>query len=393
MSLLHELERIKVKDKPNFLLIYIDCLRKDRLNLMPQILRLTRKDGWTTFGDHRTVAHCSDPNFLTILTGVMPDEHQVRTQMGKLYTKAFPTLTLMLKKYGWKTWSYQPVAVPRFYLYGFDDAMIHYTNSVSDIKLQGLRKLISGCGTDPWFGFLRLMDTHYPYNGEDLPEYKTDIPRQYDRAVMHTDVFVNELITYVQRKYPNTIIVLGSDHGEMLGERGLWDHLFSLTESLVRVPLFVYVPDGKQKFTDVWTQHTIIAPLVRTAAGLKDKSPEWEWLNGNGDLPNPDLMEMVAWGTSNRNDWKHRSLFMHYEEKEFKYTVNWHLGEEIGFELHIDGNEEMNFFGDNHVSHMLAETMVERYPTTPYPKWGDVQGFVFEPDNFPMGQDGLGIDG
>lgn len=362
--------------KPNFLLIYLDCLRKDRLAIMPKTKRLLRKPGWATFANHRAVAHCSDPNFVTILTGLPPDTTQVHTQMGHKYTKVFPTLPVTLHNRGWYTFMYGPLNAPGFYRHGCDACIQHKSADVSPVGAPAIKNAIREAGTAPWFAFLRVMDTHYPFMHRPLPEDRYNIPSQYDESVRHVDKFTAFTIQWVLQNYPNTVIILGNDHGEMLGELGLWDHLFTLKEALVQCLLFVHVPGQPARFTDARTQHTCVANIVRGAAGIHD-SEEWDWLTGQrSELPGLDTVWYSAWGAAARDDWKHRALSVTSAGKEYKYTVNWSLFDGIYHELHIDGNEKINYFGQNGPTEQLVAMMAERYPLSPKPDLGLVQPAV-----------------
>ena len=44
--------------------------------------------------------------------------------------------------------------------------------------------------------------------------------------------------------YDNSIVVLTSDHGEMLGEEGRWGHGYAMVEDIARIPLIMHVPQS-----------------------------------------------------------------------------------------------------------------------------------------------------
>jgi arylsulfatase A-like enzyme len=46
-------------------------------------------------------------------------------------------------------------------------------------------------------------------------------------------------------EYENTVIVLFGDHGDLIGEYGLFGHSFSVADELIRVPLLVHDPTGQ----------------------------------------------------------------------------------------------------------------------------------------------------
>jgi choline-sulfatase len=67
--------------------------------------------------------------------------------------------------------------------------------------------------------------------------------RAYFGAVSYVDDCIGKLLQTLKdcRLYEDTIIVFSGDHGDMLGERGLW-YKMSYFEASVRVPLLVHHP-------------------------------------------------------------------------------------------------------------------------------------------------------
>lgn len=363
------------ESRPNVLLMFPCSWRRDSLKSMPLLSKLMRQDGWEYWSQHYGVAHCSDPNFLTLLTGGHPDETGVQAQMGAQYAKEFPTLQKRLGKAGYYTWAYEPIKVPKFYLHGFDELIWHLTSEVSPINAPAPKKAIRQAGTRPWFGFMRMMDTHYPYMGKPLKQ--EDVSSDYTNACAHLDKFMYRLSKWVIKNYPNTIIVIGADHGEMLGEHGLWDHLFTLKNPLVHVPLMVYQPDnGPAQVRQDLTQHQDVAGLIMSRTGLREMDR----------IVKRDGLWMSAWGIGHRDPWKHRSLVVRHEGSTLQYTVNWHIEHGASFELHVDDDYANNWFGANDVSHGIAEAFIEKYPTFPKPD------FALPPDKIQGNVDLLAYD-
>lgn len=105
-----------------------------------------------------------------------------------------------------------------------------------------------------WFGWLHLMEPHYPYDpdGADLsrtraqsltrtviagnatPEQEELVRELYRREVAELDGRLERLWEAVP---DDTRIVFCADHGEMLGESGLWGHPGETRPELLHVPL------------------------------------------------------------------------------------------------------------------------------------------------------------
>lgn len=349
-------------DKPNILMVFPCSWRRDRLDVMPKLGKLVRTDGWTEWARHYGVAHCSDPNYLSLLTGGHPDDHGVHAQMGAKFDKQFPTLQKQLGRAGYYTWAYEPLRVAHFYRDGFQDMVTHLTWEVSKLMAPGPKACIKSAGSRPWFGFMRMMDVHYPYNGEDLQKWNEDVlNRQYNKAAAHLDRFIQHLVRWVLREHPNTVIIIGSDHGELLGEHGLWDHLFTLKNPLVHVPMFAYEPGGGlSRVRNDLTQHTDVYGLVAEATGIKEAQ----------GAPKVDGLWLSAWGVGHRDAWKHKSLVADLDGTTLQYTVNWHVEHGASFELHKGDDYATNYFGHDEISMGMSVAMAEKYPTFPRPDFG-----------------------
>lgn len=108
----------------------------------------------------------------------------------------------------------------------------------------------------PYFAFLNYFDAHFPYSPPDSLarkfSNKPDGRALYDAELFAMDHEVGRLFAALKQsgELQNTIVIVASDHGEHLGERGLWRHGNSLYTPVVRVPLVVRydgkVPAGKR---------------------------------------------------------------------------------------------------------------------------------------------------
>lgn len=69
----------------------------------------------------------------------------------------------------------------------------------------------------------------------------------YDAAVRQADREVRRFVERLRRArtWDNTIVVLTSDHGEMLGEGGIVGHVLTLRDKLIQVPMIVRHPDHR----------------------------------------------------------------------------------------------------------------------------------------------------
>jgi len=87
----------------------------------------------------------------------------------------------------------------------------------------------------------------------------------YDAEISYTDQCIAEVMDGLRALglLDNTIVVFTSDHGENLGDHGLMDHMFSVHESIVRVPLIVRYPGGRPRGVEAALVQTLdIFPTI-----------------------------------------------------------------------------------------------------------------------------------
>lgn len=150
---------------------------------------------------------------------------------------------------------------------------------------------------DPFFGCLNFMEAHTPYRHRDqfLPEWATmedirqldqdrwkylskevelDDRRKdlfnalYEAELRYLDEQLDSLWSVLQdrNQWEDTLVIVTSDHGELLGEHDLLYHdMNRLYEPLVHVPLLVKYPQGQRGGTSVsgTTSLTRLPELVR----------------------------------------------------------------------------------------------------------------------------------
>jgi glucan phosphoethanolaminetransferase (alkaline phosphatase superfamily) len=71
-----------------------------------------------------------------------------------------------------------------------------------------------------------IQSKHIPSNSTQ------EMLNSYDNTLVYTDYFINETIKHVEKEKSNTLVIYLSDHGETLGENGMWLHAQSGKESM-----------------------------------------------------------------------------------------------------------------------------------------------------------------
>ena len=108
---------------------------------------------------------------------------------------------------------------------------------------------------------------------EVTPEQVAKARRAYFASISYVDSWVGRLRDILERHHmaDNTVIIFTADHGDMLGERGLW-YKMSFFEHSARVPLIIRAPER-------WGPTTVDTPV-----SLLDLAPTLLDLAG-ADIP------------------------------------------------------------------------------------------------------------
>jgi len=284
---------------PNLVLIVIDTARADHFSCYgyPR-LTTPRLDRFAhdaiRFEDASSVSSWTLPAHASLFTGLFPVTHRA-TQEHLVLDKRFTTLAELLHARGFATagfsgnpWVSKRTNLARGFevmreMYGPPGAKEiethpHATNAAI---FEWLRQRDP---QRPFFLFVNYIEPHFPYEApaayeesfvapatsteerqaaavsmvdwylhpQPLPPRVAALRRAlYDAELAYADAIVAELLAGLRNMelYDNSLIVVTSDHGENLGEHGHLNHVFSLYESTLRVPLIVRRPGGRDSGT------------------------------------------------------------------------------------------------------------------------------------------------
>lgn len=121
-----------------------------------------------------------------------------------------------------------------------DERLCAQRNCVDEVLLDGLDELI-GSTEDDMFNVLHILGSHGPsyYKRSPaslkafLPECTQDnvqdcsretIVNAYDNTIVYTDYVIVRLVELLQKQQADTAMLYLSDHGESLGENGIYLH-------------------------------------------------------------------------------------------------------------------------------------------------------------------------
>jgi len=173
--------------------------------------------------------------------------------------------------------------------------------------------------------------------GEVLPG-----PRNfYDNGVLRADDVIAQLMTLLKDKgyLEDALVVITADHGESLGEHGLYHHANSVREEVLHIPLVMIAYGRPLKIplpARPFASQVDIAPTILRELDIPQPS---SWVG----LP-LELNHNVA--ISFFTEHNYHGLIDHRDPAyEFKYTVDQYTGEERVFNLSVDPHEDHDLHG------------------------------------------------
>ena len=110
--------------------------------------------------------------------------------------------------------------------------------------------------------------------------------RGYFANISYLDEKIGVLLQVLDDVRQEAVIVFLSDHGDMLGERGLWFKM-SMFEGSARVPLMMALPDSEGGRVETPVSTLDVMPTLAEIAGI-DVSAFEEWTDGESLLPVAD---------------------------------------------------------------------------------------------------------
>ena len=159
-----------------------------------------------------------------------------------------------------------------------------------------LKTLASRPSGKPFFMYVHAMDTHFPhdpqppydrwlpqgvagYDAPFAPEEQAYLRGLYDGSLACVDAQIGALMRALERNglLKSTVIIVSSDHGEMLGEDGTsLGHQYVACSEMLRVPLILAgpgLPEGVR--VSAVTKNVDIVPTLIDLLGLRtDAQPD-----------------------------------------------------------------------------------------------------------------------
>jgi arylsulfatase A-like enzyme len=137
------------------------------------------------------------------------------------------------------------------------------SKELSDAAIRILRKRENTDGR--FFLWLHYFDPHEQYQPHpDAPSFGAGNKAAYDGEVWFTDKHLGRVLDFIasQPWGERTAIVVTADHGEAFGEHDMRQHGYELWETLVHVPMIIYVPGVAPHRVPVKRSHIDFVPTI-----------------------------------------------------------------------------------------------------------------------------------
>ncbi len=318
---------------PDIMLVVLDTVRADAVggrpgepSVTPSLDALAARA--TVFDTAYAAAPWTVPSHASLFTGTFPHHHRATHDTYRL-DDARTTLAEVLAGAGYQTagfttnpWLATGVGLAQ----GFEHYHETFKEATDDpdqgsrrVTGQVLRWLDDRDPGRPSFVFVNYVQAHLPYEppedavrrvggaaghvsveqaeawlAGDRSLSRDGLRRAYLAEVADLDAQVGTLLQGLEERglLERTLLVITSDHGELLGEHGLTGHEFALAEELLRVPLIVHGPGfGAGTRPDPVSLVDIVPTLVAAAAAQPPRGVDGRSLIAERAADRPLLAE------------------------------------------------------------------------------------------------------
>ncbi|MBB6644720.1 sulfatase [Halobellus ruber] len=112
--------------------------------------------------------------------------------------------------------------------------------------------------------------TQYIADGLPLSDYEWEaVKAMYDAEIAYTDEMIGRLLEMIPSTADESAVVVTADHGELLGEQGLYGHLHTVIDPLIHIPAVASgIPGVSGRQSDI-VQHADLMKTLLSAAGAE----------------------------------------------------------------------------------------------------------------------------
>jgi len=321
--------------RPNFLVLVVDCLRRDMLapGSTPRTWAWSQEPGCRRFADHVSGGNSTRYGIFSLLYGLHGSYW-----FSFLEARRSPVLVDVLLDQGYEfgvfssaTMNYPELRatawsrIPDRVFDAFPGEAWHRDELAGEALVEWLRERESE--PEPFFGFLLLDSPHQTYShppGEEpfrpsaeevnyMAMTENDGPdpvelervrNRYKNAVYHSDAVLGRVFEFLESSElaEDTVVVVTGDHGEEFLECGFYGHTSAFTPEQVSVPFLARGPGIPPGVEERPTSHHDFAPTLLELLGAP-ASERASWTLGESLLDPPARRSRVISGWNELGMW------------------------------------------------------------------------------------------
>ncbi len=397
---------LTVPDVDSVILITVDTLRADYLGIhggparTPVMDKLASRS-WN-FDNCISASMLTNPSHASIMTSLYPKDHGVQDNSSGI-ADGVRTLAMAMQRQGFTTAALInfPHLNPEVSNLGQGFGQIvratRDERSAVQMSNQALSMLDNLGVNERYFMWLHYTDPHSPYEPssefsarpwvgkktpmaaakkaapgflrkspwfakafERVPTVEAMV-QKYVAEIENADRGIGILLDGLTSRGLRPAIVLTSDHGENMGEHGLYFHHGGLYRSTVHVPLIVHVPGAAPVRIPGQVASVDIAATILDLVG----APRWEPMRGRsltpvvlGHKPARDLVfseHMLAQQVSVRS--LDGTLILHRKPSRQFPTYPFVAGMKEVYDVHVDAGEEHDLGGGSPLGAILGTAL------------------------------------
>lgn len=275
------------------LLLTLDTTRADHLqpyrseHQTPNLDRLAREG--IVMENAFAVSPLTNPTHASLLTGLNPPQHGVRTNGRHRLPSSTTTLAEHFSAHGFRTAAFLSAAVLER-RYGLDQGFDLYDDGLRGAKLRearmvserpatptvdAARRWLDGLDTgEKFFLWVHLFDPHASYAPpEPYAERHRDHP--YRGEISYMDAEIGRLLDHPALAPDQDVVVTAiADHGESLHQHGEATHGLLAYDATLHIPWIVRLPEGPRglRFSSPVSQVDLL-PTLLDLQGFADDEP------------------------------------------------------------------------------------------------------------------------
>jgi len=214
----------------------------------------------------------------------------------------------------------------------------------------------------PFCAYLYSVEPHRPYKLRDDFYFGKSLTDLYDGEIAFSDFHYGRLFDWLEQsgRLNDTMIIFMSDHGESLGERGVYKHNAQLYDEQMRVPTVFYVPNHAGRRIPEYVSTVDLGSTILNMVGVEVPA-EYHGtslvplIEGRPFIPPPVYCEHIP-----RNDSPFLGPEKTIDPEVRKYSVITQDGYKLIYNRNFYGFELFNLKEDPREENNLYDAMPEK---------------------------------